>query len=226
MPVETWKPHATWKCGNLHFPWWMGTGAVREVLPLLFYRPVVLRYSLTVAHKVPVGLSSHHSADQLDNTPFSPVLLSTASHSHFLGLPFHQVQPTILDSAWKRQFGVKSWGGILAQKPTLSTIKSWTLGLHRRAKWHICRQNTEKEQGRESKIITMAGQIPSVKGFIFTRYSKSYLPASVRQSISFSSIIWKQVPVRPHIFLETNDLKLRILVRWSAALLPDKWPFT
>ena len=31
----------------------------------------------------------------------------------------------------------------------------------------------------------MAGQTPSVKGFVFTRYSKSYLPASIGQSISF-----------------------------------------
>lgn len=44
--------------------------------------------------------------------------------------------------------------------------------------------NSEKEQCRESKIVRMAGQTPSVKEFVFTRYSKSYPSVSIGQSIS------------------------------------------
>lgn len=149
--------HATWKGGNLQLPWWTGVEAGGKELPVLFHRSDA-EVQAHSGSAVLVGLSSGHRADQLDSMPFSPVESPTMSHSHVLCLPFHLVQPANFDSAWKRQFGVKSWGGILAQKPTLSTIKSWTLGLHHGAKWYFCRQNTEKKQGRERKIIRMAGQ--------------------------------------------------------------------
>lgn len=86
-------------------------GAAREMLPLLFLRQIILGYIVYSFSEGPGGIelqlltaltkwTTHSSFSAL-----CPVLLSTASHFHFLSFPLHQMQFGVLDCAWKCSLG-------------------------------------------------------------------------------------------------------------------------
>lgn len=62
-----------------------------------------------------------------------------------------------------------------------------------------------KEAGLGKKNYQNGWSTPSVKGSVFTRYWKSYLLASISQSIFFP-IIWTQVPVRILFFFSQKQM--------------------